>query len=124
MGLFNGPGYTNTEANGNKVVSGVVYVRPAPMVPVLKGLQLAYTGTYGSSNSNFTAAGRTNDVPNFQVNIGQVSLQHEYFTVMGQYYWGQATSTSTEENKRSGYLVSGFVRIPGVEKLRVFGKVV
>jgi hypothetical protein len=122
VGLFNGPGYTNTEANGNKVIHGVVYVRPAPMVPVLKGLQLAYTGIYGTSNSNFTAAGRTGDSPNFQVNVGQVSLQHEYFTVMGQYYWGQATSTSTEENKRNGYLVSGFVRIPGVEKLRVFGK--
>ncbi len=122
VGLFNGPGYTNTEANGNKVIHGVVYVRPAPMVPVLKGLQLAYTGIYGSSNSNFTAAGRTNDVPNFQANIGQVSFQHPYFTVMGQYYWGQATSTSTEENKRNGYLVDAFVRIPGVEKLRVFGK--
>ncbi len=122
VGLFNGPGYTNTEANGNKIVSGVVYVRPAPMVPVLKGLQLAYVGTYGSSNSNFTAAGRTNDFPNFQVNIGQFSLQHQYFTLMGQYYWGQATSTSTEENKRSGYLVSGFVRMPGMENLRLFGK--
>ena len=73
VGVFNGPGYTNTEANTNKVISGLVYFRPAPMVPVLKGLQLAYNGTFGSSNSNFTAAGQTNDYPALQVNIGQIS---------------------------------------------------
>ncbi|MGC1403706.1 MAG: hypothetical protein WA974_12350 [Thermodesulfobacteriota bacterium] len=122
VGVFNGPGYSNVEANTNKVISGLVYFRPAPTVPVLKGLQFAYNGTYGSSNSNFTAKGQTNDYPALQVNVGQVSLQHQYFTIMGQYYWGQATTTSTEENKRRGYLVDGFVRIPGVEKLRVFGK--
>ncbi len=41
---------------------------------------------------------------------------------MGQYYWGQATATSNEENDRKGYLVDAFVRIPTMEKLRVFGK--
>jgi hypothetical protein len=122
LGIFNGPGYTNTEANTDKAISGLVYVRPAPMVPILKGLQLAYVGTYGKSNSNFTTTGNTSNFPDWQVNIGQISLQHELFTLMGQYYWGQATSTSTEQNKRSGYLVSGFLRIPGMEKLRVFGK--
>jgi hypothetical protein len=122
LGLYNGPGYTNTEANTNKAVSGLVYFRPTPTVPFLKGLQFAYVGTYGSSNTNFTAKGKTNDYPNWQMNIGQISLQHAYFSLMGQYYWGQATSTSTEENKRTAYLVEGFVRIPTVEKLRVFGK--
>lgn len=122
LGIYNGPGYTNTEANTNKTVSGLVYIRPAPMVPVLNGVQLAYVGSYGSSNSTFTAAGKTNDYPNWQMNIGQISFQHANFTLMGQYYWGQGTSTSREENKRRAYLVEGFVRIPRVEKLRAFGR--
>lgn len=123
VGIFNGPGYNNTEANGNKVVTGLVYVRPLPMISVLKGLQFAYVGTYGKSNSTFApGAGVVTDYPDFEANIVQASLQHEYFTIMGQYYWGKATSTSAEQNKREGYLVDAFLRIPTLEKLRVFGK--
>lgn len=123
VGLYNGPGYTLAENNNNKVFTGLVYVRPLPMVAILKGLQLAYVGSFGKSNSTFAAgAGTVTDYPNFEANIVQASLQHGYFTVMGQYYWGKATSISTEENKRNGYLVDAFVRIPMVEKLRVFGK--
>ena len=123
VGIYNGPGFNNTEANGNKVVSGLVYVRPMPMVPILKGLQLAYAGAYGKSNTTFApAAGAATDYPDFRANIVQASLQQEYFTVMGQYYWGQATATSSEQNDRRGYLVDAFVRIPAMEKLRVFGK--
>jgi hypothetical protein len=122
VGVFNGAGYDQTEANTDKAVSGVVYVRPAPMVPILKGLQLAYYGNYGKSNANFAAPGDITAYPDWQVNIGQISLQHSLFTLMGQYYWGKGTKTSTEQNNRSGYLASGFLRIPGMEKLRVFGK--
>ncbi len=123
VGIYNGPGYTTTEANGNKIVSGLVYVRPLPMVPLLKGLQFAYVGTYGKSNTTFApGAGVVTDYPDFQANIVQASLQQEYFTIMGQYYWGQATATSSEQNDRKGYLVDAFVRIPAMEKLRVFGK--
>ena len=123
IGAFNGPGFNNAENNNNKVFTGLVYVRPLPMVPVLRGLQLAYVGTYGKSNSNFApGAGVVTDFPDFQANIAQASLQHEYFTIMGQYYWGKATATSTEENKRDGYLVDAFVRVPMIEKLRIFGK--
>jgi hypothetical protein len=123
VGLYNGGGFNNTEANGNKVVSGLVYVRPLPMMPILKGLQFAYAGAYGKSNSTFApGAGVVTDNPDFQANIVQASLQHEYFTIMGQYYWGKATAVSTEENDRKGYLVDAFVRIPTMEKLRVFGK--
>jgi hypothetical protein len=121
VGLFNGSGYTTSEANNNKVVSGLVYVRPLPDVPILKGLQLAYTGTYGKSNSTF-ATGPTTDYPDWQVNITQASLQHKWFKVMGQYFWGKATATSAEENKRDAWLVDAFVRIPNLEKARVFGK--
>jgi hypothetical protein len=122
VGVFNGAGYDQPESNSDKAVSGLIYVRPAPMVPVLKGLQLAYYGNYGKSNSNFTAAGRKGDFPDWQANIAQISFQHSLFTLMGQYYWGKGTKTSTEDNNRSAYLMSGFLRIPGVEKLRVFGK--
>lgn len=123
VGLYNGPGYTNLENNNNKVATGLVYVRPLPMVPILKGLQLAYVGSYGKSNVTFApGSGVVTDYPDFLGNIAQASLQHPYFTIMGQYYWGQATTTSTEQNDRKGYLIDAFVRIPGLEKLRVFGK--
>jgi hypothetical protein len=122
IGVYNGPGYNNTENNTNKAVSGLVYLRPLPNIDMLKGLQLAYVGTYGQSNANFTAKGKTNDYPDWQVNIAQLSYQHKWFTLMGQYYWGKGTATSTEDNSRSGWVAAGFVRIPGVEKMRVFGK--
>ncbi len=123
IGVYSGAGFDAQENNNNKVVSGLVYVRPFPMIPILKGLQLAYTGTYGESNNNFASGnGPVSDFPIWQANIGQISLQHPYFTVMGQYYWGRGTRASNEENDRRGYLVSGFLRIPRFEKLRTFGK--
>lgn len=124
IGLYNGAGSTTStgEGNENKVVSGLIYFRPFPTVSALKGLQLAYFGAYGKSNKLSTVPGQTNNYPNFEVNMGQVSLLHRYFGVMGQYYWGQGAATGTEDNKRVGYLAEGYVRIPGVEKLRAFGK--
>ncbi|MBI4768376.1 MAG: hypothetical protein HY787_27895 [Deltaproteobacteria bacterium] len=123
VGVYNGSGFDTAENNNNKVLSGLVYVRPFPMFPILKGLQLAYTGTYGESNTSFApGSGPVTSFPSWQVNIGQISLQHPYFTIMGQYYWGKGTKASNEENDRKGYLVSGFLRIPSFEKLRVFSK--
>ncbi len=123
VGVFNGAGYTNTEANNNKAPSALVYVRPLPYTPILKGLQFAYFGTYGQSNNNFAAgSGVTTDYPDWRVNVVEASLQHEYFTVMGQYYWGKGTFTSTEDHDRNAYQGAAFMRIPGCEKLRVFGK--
>lgn len=123
VGIYNGPGYTNLENNTQKAVSGMVYFRPAPRVDMLQGLQLAYYGTYGKSNTNYTEKGKTNDFPDWQVNIAQLGWQHKRFSLMGQYYWGKGTATSTEDKDRTGWLAAGFVRIPGVEKLRLFGKV-
>jgi hypothetical protein len=123
IGLYNGAGYDRSESNNNKAVSGLIYLRPLPTTPVLKGLQLAYVGNYGVSNNKYAAgSGPTNDYPDWRVNISQVSLIHKYFGLMGQYYWGKGLKTSTEENDRNGYLAAGFVRIPGLEKLRAFGK--
>jgi len=123
LGVYNGSGFDTAENNNNKVISGLVYVRPFPYTPFLNGLQLAYVGTYAESNNNFApGSGPVNSFPSWQVNIGQISLQNPHFTVMGQYYWGKGTRASTEENDRRGYLVSGFLRIPGLEKLRAFGK--
>jgi hypothetical protein len=122
LGIYNGGGYTNPEANTNKPVGGLVYFRPAPGVDLLKGLVLSYFGMFGQSNNTFTAKGKTNDYPNTQVNLAQMAWQHKWFTLFGQYYWGKGTFTSTEDNSRSGWLAEGFVRIPKVEKLRVFGR--
>ena len=123
IGLYNGAGYDRSESNNNKAVSGLIYLRPLPTTPVLKGLQLAYVGNYGLSNNKYAAgSGSVNDYPDWRINIGQVSLLHKYFGLMGQYYWGQGLKTSTEDKDRNGYLAAGFVRIPGLEKLRAFGK--
>lgn len=122
VGIYNGAGYDNTEANTDKAISALIYFRPAPMVSMIKGLQFAYYGNYGKSNANFTAAGRTADFPDWQVNIGQVSWQHKLFALMGQYYWGKGTKSSTDENEKSGYVGAAYMKIPGLEKLRIFGK--
>ncbi|MBA4394489.1 MAG: hypothetical protein C0407_13130, partial [Desulfobacca sp.] len=122
VGLYNGGGYTNSEANTDKIIGGLVYFRPAPNVELIKGLVMSYYGMFGKSNSNFTAAGKTGDYPAVQVNLAQLAWQHKWFTVFAQYYWGKGTFTSTEENSRSGWLAEGFVRIPNLEKMRVFGR--
>ncbi len=122
LGIYNGPGYSNLESNTDKALAGLIYFRPAPMVDLLQGLQLAYYGVYGKSNTNFADVTKKNDYPDWQVNVGQLSWQHKYFTVMGQYYWGKGTGTSTEDKDRKGYVAAGFMRIPGFEKMRIFGK--
>lgn len=126
VGVYNGGGYTVGESNDNKVVSGVVYLRPLPTVPVLKGLQLAYAGTTGESNSTFSTtkvpSASATDYPDFHASIAQVSLQHEYFTIMGQYYVGKGTATATDDFNRNAYQVDGFLKVPGCDKTRIFSK--
>jgi len=125
IGLYNGAGYDRQEANNNKVVSGLLYLRPLPTTNILKGLQLAYVGTYGLSNQTYNpvpAGKTTNAYPDWRTNIIQASLVHPYFTVMGQYYWGTSTKTAREDKDRKGYLASAYVRVPYANKLRVFGK--
>ncbi len=127
VGVFDGPGYNVSEANGNKIFSGTFYVRPLPDVPIMKGLQLAYSGSFGKSNSKYTVAAAgtgadINEYPDFKANIAQISLQHDMFAIMAQYYWGDATATSAEDFSRKAYLVEGFVRVPGAEKIRAFGR--
>ena len=74
VGVYNGAGYTNSENNTNKPFGGLVYFRPAPGVDALKGLVLSYYGMFGQSNNNFTATGKTNDYPDTQINLAQLSL--------------------------------------------------
>jgi hypothetical protein len=121
IGVYNGAGYDTSEHNQNKVASGLVYLRPLPDVSVLKGLQIAYSGTYGDSNEKFKE-GDTGDYPEFKAHVCQVSLQHELFTIMGQNYWGSGAKASTEDFDREAYLVEGFARIPTIEKARIFGR--
>jgi len=123
VGAYNGSGYDDMETNNNKVVSGLIYVRPLPQVPILKGFQLAYIGAYGKSSKNFDKKyGSPSDNPDWTINIAQASLVHPYFTIMGQYYSGKGAKNAVEENDREGYLAAAFVRVPKVEKLRIFSK--
>ena len=122
VGIYNGGGYTNAEANTDKPIGGLVYFRPAPGVEMIQGLVLSYFGMFGKSNNTFTTPGKTGDYPGVQVNLAQLAWQHKWFTLFGQYYWGKGTFTSSEEDSRSGWLAEGFVRIPKVEKMRVFAR--
>jgi hypothetical protein len=44
VGVYNGEGYTAPEANDQKAIQGRLTIRPAPGIPILKGLRL--TGFY------------------------------------------------------------------------------
>jgi hypothetical protein len=44
VGGYNGEGYTNPEANDQKAIQARLTIRPAPQIPILKGLRL--TGFY------------------------------------------------------------------------------
>ena len=120
VGVYNGAGYHADENNNNKVVEYRLTIRPLPTI--LPGLQLTYFGVNGKGN--------TEDTPDWKINTAFVSYQHEYFTVTGEYIknkgnqagdWVKATDPGKPLNV-DGYSLFGFVRIPGLEELRVHGR--
>jgi hypothetical protein len=92
-GIYNGGGYHASEKNQNKALEGRLTVRPLP--DIIPSLQFSYFGITGKGNKD------TN--PDWTVNNGFVSFEHEYVALTGQYYWGKGNQKGDDENKKDGY---------------------
>ena len=111
LSLMNGAGYHAAENNGNKVLEGRLTVRPLP--DIVPGLQLSYFGITGKGN-------KATEPPEWQVNLGFVSFEHEYVVLTGQYYWGKGNQSGADEFKKDGY--SFFAELKPDKKFSVIGR--
>jgi hypothetical protein len=121
LGAYNGSGYNHQETNDNKVAEAGVYVRPFNTIDLLKGLRLGFHALRGESDT-LLAGGGPNQYPDWEINQFLASYQHEYFTIMGQYYTGKAQNRSSDESDRDGYNIAAFARMPFNKKLRLFAR--
>ena len=92
-GIYNGSGYHASEKNQNKALEGRLTIRPLP--DIIPGLQFSYFGITGKGNKD------TN--PDWTVNNGFVSFEHEYVALTGQYYWGKGNQKGDNEDEKDGY---------------------
>jgi polyhydroxyalkanoate synthesis regulator phasin len=111
LSVMNGSGYHASENNGNKVLEGRLTVRPLP--DIVPGLQLSYFGITGKGN-------QTTDPPEWQVNLGFLSFEHEYVVLTGQYYWGKGNQSGADEFKKDGY--SFFTELKPHKKFSIIGR--
>ncbi|MBE0425026.1 MAG: hypothetical protein IBX72_00040 [Nitrospirae bacterium] len=109
-GIYNGGGYHASEKNKNKVLEGRLTIRPLP--DIIKGLQFSYFGITGKGNKD------TN--PDWRVNLGFVSYEHEYVTLTGQYYRGKGNQKGTDEYNKDGY--SFFAEIKPNKTFSIIGR--
>jgi polyhydroxyalkanoate synthesis regulator phasin len=93
LAVVNGGGYTASEKNQNKALEGRLTIRPLP--DIVPGLQLTYFGITGKGNQS------TN--PDWNVNLGFASFEHEYVVLTGQYYKGKGNQAGSDENDKDGY---------------------
>jgi hypothetical protein len=105
-GIYNGGGYAASENNRNKAFEGRITLRPLP--DIIPGLQFSYFGIRGKGN---TAA-----EPDWKVNLGFASFEHEYVVLTGQYFWGQGRQDGADENDRLGYSVFGEAKLFNIFK--------
>lgn len=110
FGIYNGGGYHAEEKNENKVLEGRLTLRPLP--EIIPGLQLSYFGITGKGNKD------TN--PDWNVNLGFVSYEHEYLVLTGQYYWGKGNQKGDDENDKDGY--SFFTELKPHKKFSIIGR--
>ncbi|MGQ9569478.1 MAG: hypothetical protein ACUVUQ_01285 [Thermodesulfovibrionales bacterium] len=110
LGVYNGGGYHASEKNENKVIEGRLTLRPLP--DVIPGLQLSYLGIYGKGNKDTD--------PNWRVNLGYASFEHEYFVLTGQYYDGKGNQKGADENDKDGY--SFFAELKPHKKFSIIGR--
>jgi len=113
IGVYNGDTYQSQNdvngVNNQKAIQIRASVRPAPMVPIVKGLRL--TGFYDSDHY-FADAKRERF-------IGNVTFEHPYVNLGGEYLTAKDRTTSTAtELSRDGFSVWATPRTPiGVEAL-------
>lgn len=110
LGIYNGSGYHASEKNENKAIEGRLTIRPLP--DVVPGLQLSYFGITGKGNKDTD--------PDWNVNLGMLSYEHEYVSLTGQYYSGKGNQAGDDENDKDGY--SLFAEVKPMKQFTVFGR--
>ena len=119
LGLYNGGGYSALENNKGKVIQTRVTIRP--VAELLPGLQVSYHGIFGQGNIN-----KQDTVPDWMVNAGMLSYEHQYFTLTGQFESGKGNNKGTYINsknepvKHQGYSV--FAEGKLTDNLRIIGR--
>jgi hypothetical protein len=110
VGLYNGAGYHASEKNQNKPIEARLTVRPLP--DIVPGLQLSYFGLWGKGNKDTD--------PDWTVNNGMVSFEHEYVALAGQYYAGKGNQKGDDEFDKDGYSI--FAEIKPLNKFSIIGR--
>lgn len=103
LGVYNGGGYHAEEQNQNKVFESRISLRPGG--DALPNLQLSHFLVYGKGNAN--------PAPDWMLNAGMLSFEHEYLVLTGQAVFGKGNQKGTaldEYGEAAEYWgVSGFV---------------
>jgi len=110
FGIYNGGGYAASEKNENKAMEGRLTIRPLP--DIIPGLQFSYFGITGKGNKDTR--------PDWNVNLGFASFEHEYVVLTGQYYWGKGNHGGADENKKKGY--SFFAEIKPMKQFSIISR--
>ncbi|MBA3070803.1 MAG: hypothetical protein FP829_01285 [Nitrospirae bacterium] len=110
VGVYNGGGYHASEKNENKVLEGRLTIRPLP--DIIPGLQLSYFGLTGKGN--------TDKEPDWRVNLGFASFEHEYIVLTAQYYDGKGNQKGDDAKDRDGY--SFFTELKPHKKFSIIGR--
>jgi hypothetical protein len=110
VGIYNGGGYHASEKNQGKPVEARLTLRPLP--DVVPGLQVSYFGIWGKGN--------TSDNPDWNVNSGMMSFEHEYVVLTGQYYSGKGNQKGSDEYDKDGYSI--FTEIKPHKKFSIIGR--
>lgn len=110
LGIYNGGGYHASEKNENKVIESRLTIRPLP--DIIPGLQFTYFGITGKGNKETE--------PDWNVNLGFVSYEHEYIVLTGQYYKGKGNQSGADEYDKDGYSI--FTEIKPHKKFSLIGR--
>jgi hypothetical protein len=108
LAVMNGGGYAASEANNNKALEYRLTARPLP--DVVPGLQLTYFGIWGKGN--------TNAAPDWNVNTGLLSYQHEWGTLTAEFDRNKGEQDGNDAKWRTGYAVFGMIKPPMLPKWR------
>jgi hypothetical protein len=103
-GVYNGEGYTNPESNDQKAYQIRGTLRPAPGVPVLRGLRL--TGFYDGDHYVHDAKKTRTDAA--------LTFENPYINAGAEYLWAQDQNSSASKPvvKAEGYSVWATPRMP------------
>ncbi len=111
FGVYNGGGYHQIEENNNKTFESRLTIRPLPAY--LPGFQLSYQSIAGKGN--------TTEAPNWNLNAGFLSYEHQYFVLTAQQFFGKGNFSGTAIDtitgkavKNQGHSFFGEIKIPNL----------